>query len=534
MEPRVTHYRAADGTTLPLLADAILEAFPGRALPPLASKPFSFDRRYLDTVDGLFLNRGLCLVHEPTDGGHLMLIDATSGETVVALRPARCPRFAADLPPGPFADRIAAIAGYRALLPQASLAGTAIEITLRNREGKTVARVRLFEASLGGRPRTRRRPFGVRVEILPVRGYDKPEAMVEESLAKLLMLEPQEGSVPDAMFAALGARPGAAFPRGPVLFSPDLPAIAANRLILARLLTVLEINEKGVREDIDTEFLHDYRIAVRRTRTIVGTMKGALPPDFAALKSELRWLGQMTGPARDLDVYLLEFDRMAAAIPAEERGGLAPMLALLIRKRAAAYRKLARALKSERYRRIKQRWRGVLNHQDGDDANSRPIAVEAGRRIARLYRQAVREGRAITADSPPATLHELRKTCKKLRYLIEFFAHLYPEKRVKERIRELKQVQNNLGLYQDAHVQHDFVERLLKELEAEGAVAPETRQAMQHLAAERRTLQDRARKNFAEVFAAFATPEGAEAYRSLFETIDPGRDLEPLVEGVTE
>ena len=50
----------------------------------------------------------------------------------------------------------------------------------------------------------------------------------------------------------------------------------------------------------------------------------------------------------------------------------------------------------------------------------------ASHRITRVYRKMVRMGSAIDDDSPAEDLHELRKVGKELRYLLEFFASLYP------------------------------------------------------------------------------------------------------------
>nr|WP_279347153.1 CHAD domain-containing protein [Govania unica] len=287
---------------------------------------------------------------------------------------------------------------------------------------------------------------------------------------------------------------------------------------------VMEVNEQGILKDIDTEFLHDYRIALRRTRALVAVMKPSLPQDFATLKKELGWLGQITGLARDLDVYLLEFSSLSSAVPEKDRVGLAPLHKLLLKKRMVAYRALGRALTSERYRRIKQRWRGVLRSFQADDETSPPIWREAGRRIRRLYGEALHEGTAISAQSPPEQLHELRKTCKKLRYLIEFFGPLYSETRLRNGVRALKKLQNNLGLYQDAQIQRALLMSLLGELEVTGTVALDTRRAMEHLAAQRATMQDQARRQFDEIFLAFASDEAEGGYRKLFKAASSGRD----------
>ena len=46
-----------------------------------------------------------------------------------------------------------------------------------------------------------------------------------------------------------------------------MPAPVAVARLLLRLLDTCESNVDGVLRDIDTEFLHDLRVAVRRTRS---------------------------------------------------------------------------------------------------------------------------------------------------------------------------------------------------------------------------------------------------------------------------
>ena len=46
-----------------------------------------------------------------------------------------------------------------------------------------------------------------------------------------------------------------------------MPAGAAAAAILLRLLDTIDANVAGVLADTDTEFLHDLRVSVRRTRS---------------------------------------------------------------------------------------------------------------------------------------------------------------------------------------------------------------------------------------------------------------------------
>ena len=106
----------------------------------------------------------------------------------------------------------------------------------------------------------------------------------------------------------------------------------------------------GVVRDVDTEFLHDLRIAVRWTRSALKLCGSALPDGLArSFRPEFRWLGDLTTPTRDLDVYLLGFSGMAAGLVSATEIELAPFRDYLLKSRAVAYRQLARGLRSARF-----------------------------------------------------------------------------------------------------------------------------------------------------------------------------------------
>ena len=77
----------------------------------------------------------------------------------------------------------------------------------------------------------------------------------------------------------------------------------------------------------------------------------------------------------------------------------------------------------------------------------------ARKRLLRNYRTVVRLGRETHSDSPAETLHRLRIKCKKLRYLMEFFASLFPDEKVNALETHLKKLQEHLGRHQDLWVQ---------------------------------------------------------------------------------
>src|SRR5205085_10851992 len=128
------------------------------------------------------------------------------------------------------------------------------------------------------------------------------------------------------------------------------PAPAA---VLRALLEVIEATLEGTIEDLDSEFLHDLRVSVRRSRAVQRELKGVFPPfELAHFRAEFRWLQQATGDARDLDVHVLEFDAMRALVGESMREDLDPLLDVLQARRVNAHAQLVRDLRSKHSTRL--------------------------------------------------------------------------------------------------------------------------------------------------------------------------------------
>jgi CHAD domain-containing protein len=296
-------------------------------------------------------------------------------------------------------------------------------------------------------------------------------------------------------------------------------ADAAAVVVLKDLLESIEANLMGAIEAPDTECLHDFRVAVRRSRSVQRELKSAFPP--AALKhfrGEFRWLQTVTGPARDLDVYVTGFDELRALVPERMRGDLEPLLELLAQRRAEARDEMAASLRSQRTAATFAGWRSLLmgleQLPDGDRRDGRrPIGDVAGKRIRKVYKRMVRMGRPIRPSSPSESYHELRKQGKDLRYLLELFgSRLYPEDVVKPMVKALKALQNVLGRHQDRQVQAALLLGLRDEL-AGGQAA---REALTALVASLQDDQLAARAQFAERFGAFASKNQRKLVKETF------------------
>jgi len=133
-----------------------------------------------------------------------------------------------------------------------------------------------------------------------------------------------------------------------------------------------------------------------------------------------------------------------------------------------------------------------------------------------LYREVLGEGSAIHPESPPDELHELRKTCKKLRYLMEFFVPLFPRQEIQALIGVLKKFQDNLGEIQDLRVQQESLTIFAHQLNERGATEPRTCGAIDWLIAHQGETQRQARAAFAVRFASFAAEENRVRFHGLF------------------
>ncbi|MBO0889532.1 MAG: CHAD domain-containing protein [Acidothermales bacterium] len=233
----------------------------------------------------------------------------------------------------------------------------------------------------------------------------------------------------------------------------DEPAEAAVAGILLRLFDGVMANVAGTLADTDPECLHDLRVGVRRTRSLLKLTGDVLPDGLASRYARpFRWLGTLTTPVRDLDVQLLGFDELAAGVPAARRGELEPYRRYLREERAARFEQLTRGLTGTRFAQLRDGWRSELSAVTAEPAG--PAAgVLAEQRIDRARRAVAKRAGRLTHASPPGDVHDLRKRAKELRYLLEAFGPVYADGGVRRTVRELKRLQDVLGAYQDAEVQ---------------------------------------------------------------------------------
>ncbi len=497
--------------------------------------PGSGPRRYtwLDTFDWRLYRAGLILQFEQVRRGGRLLLSQADGtpqaEQAVTSWPRRPPL---DLPEGPVRDRILVLIRPRALLPIVKAVSPARVSRLRNADGKTVARlitdhVTVTAASQAAASQAAASRTATTAELAPrlavaeVRGYPGQARRASALLAGVPGVSPASQGTFIAALTALGRRPADYSSSVAAEITAEMPASVAVARLLLRLLDTMESNVDGVLRDIDTEFLHDLRVAVRRTRSAVKLLGAVLEEQLAEhYKAEFKWLGDVTTPVRDLDVHLLGFDAMARQLEAASPADLEPLRAFLARRRAREFRRLAAALRGPRFRAIADDWRKALLEirDSGGPRRRRPTAAAlALSTTGRSFRRIAAQGGAITPQSPPESLHDLRKRAKELRYLLEFFAPVHDPVAYRKVVGDLKQLQDCLGEFQDSEVQREEIHTLADAMLAERSAPAVTLLAMGEIAAKLARSQVEAREEFTARFARFAGPAGQERVRALLE-----------------
>jgi len=480
------------------------------------------NKRFLDSFDWSLYLASASVEERVSAGGRQLLwhdLRADSPPCVQMIE--REPGFAWDLPEGPVRARVEPVLGIRRLLPMLEVRGRVETLRLLNNDDKTVVRLLLEDNRFVDLVRGREGPLAVRLRLLPVRGYEESLRETAQMLEKDLGLEPAHTTVLPEALAAAGRRPGDYSAKLDYHLDPDERADVSVKEILLGLLDTIEANVEGAKANLDSEFLHDLRVATRRTRSALTQIKGIFAPGLVEdYKRRFAWLQQVTGPVRDLDVYLLEFDHCRQRLPAPLQPHLEPMRDFLTGHYDATHNKLVRALRSAKFKSLLKSWRAFLEapvpERSAVPNAMRPTKEVADARIWSMYKRVRKEGRAINSGSPAEELHELRKSCKKLRYLLEFLSSLYPTKQVGALVKMLKTLLDNLGKFQDLAVQADHLREIAQRMRDENRAETDTLLAMGVLVGDLFKSQELARVDFAQTFAAFDVRETQALFRELF------------------
>lgn len=366
------------------------------------------------------------------------------------------PRFASDFPEGKLRDLLEDSSDIRALRKTASARLVREFYEGFDSNGHVVVRLALVRIAT---PRAAR----IRSTLLEIHTVPDCDIQAEELRRHLLAAgcTPAQENLIQLVYKMRGVRPVAYSLKPRLNFPPEAHARSVLLETYNSLLSIARWNETGIIKDIDTEFLHDYRVSLRKLRSVISLIKGVFPDALMdSWKKKLGAICRETNALRDLDVYILSRSRLSRMLPEELRAGLDGFFKELESARAIEARRVGAFLGSDSYRSevvsLQNAWASA--HTIEETPNARlPIQQIAGDRILKRFRRIRKIRKSITPETPDEVIHSVRIECKKMRYLLECFGSLFPEETVAPLARQLAKLQNRLGRYNDTSVQQDHL-----------------------------------------------------------------------------
>lgn len=210
-------------------------------------------------------------------------------------------------------------------------------------------------------------------------------------------------------------------------------------------LQQLRALERGVVVGLDPEFLHHYRIALRRSRAMTEALADVTGDrSLSDASAQLRRHARATSRLRDLHVFEQELPSLCAGSPELQ----ATLTAWVDEQIASAQKKLVRKLTGKRYQDWLTGWADTLHSRRFQKRIEALTTDDIRTSVTRRMRAFNRRNAELLHNAPDAALHRLRKRLKRIRYLMELDGRRWrlPLKSVRER-------QDLYGRFQDLHLQ---------------------------------------------------------------------------------
>lgn len=243
---------------------------------------------------------------------------------------------------------------------------------------------------------------------------------------------------------------------------PEMTAEQAFIKIVIYCLEHLQANEEVVHHGEDIEGIHQMRVALRRLRSVFNLYKILIPNKaHTKLRKEIKGITAILGGARDWDVFSVAIQNL----PFDPKEDYEFIVSQVTVQRTQAYQIVREMLGDPRYSRMllmlgkwihRRSWRLHLDSWGGLDM---PVKNLTDQILNKHYHLVCQQGKCLQQLNAEER-HELRISVKKMTYGVRFFAELYPEGLVRPFAQALSQVQEELGILNDARVALELLKQL--------------------------------------------------------------------------
>ena len=469
-----------------------------------------------DTFDWRLFEKSLVLY---SSEGELILYRLSDYKIVQHTKVSSLPNFVWDFPDGDLKTLLAPILEVRRLLKLTTIHSQSTIYRILNKEQKTVVRLNYEEIRRAAQ--AQRSTLCVHLHVESVRGYPRYYRATVERLGKMGFMQIKPETMYFEVLKESNKTPGEYSSKLKLQLEPDMRSDEATKFILRSLFRSMKVNENHIGEDPDTEFLHDFRVAIRRTRVALNQIKGVFPVDTTKkFQRDFAILGKLSNELRDLDVYLLKEDTYKKMLPESLRDEINPLFVFLKNKRSKVLEDVKNSLSSHESAKVLRTWENFLDEPSEGSLTAPnatvPVFELARNRIHKRYTEILETGAKILETANDERLHALRIECKKLRYLMEFFSSLFPSKKISLLIKELKSLQDNLGNLNDLSIQRAYLRNTVDELPITDHQAKKTTLAIGSLIGNLEEQTQAVKGSFSKIFTRFASPTHRRLYHELF------------------
>jgi CHAD domain-containing protein len=430
------------------------------------------------------------------------------------------PGFVQDLPESLLRTRLTELIDVRALLPVVTLKKEIQPFKFFDREKKTVC-LGDYEKICILRDRGFKR-LPPLFSVTALRGYSGWAARLSEWLQDHNFLRMEE-DLYDRVLQKIQLTAGWYTSKAIPDILPDFTVEKALHSILRQQIDIMIVNEDGIRKDTDSEFLHDFRVAVRRIRSLCGCLSDYLDRRvYTRVRTDFPALIRLTNSRRDLDVFLRKENTYMQQAPRRYRAALAEFFTKLKIQRSREQNKILRYLSADPYVRIKIYWLRSYRTKPLRLTAARFSAVGvqqvAGEAILKRYGKICRLNRKLPVEQGDEVMHRVRIGCKKLRYALEFFLPLFDQQSARSLIKKLRFLQDTLGEYNDLSLQQRRCTAYLNHQSPRFAEAGIKRSAIRYVIRDMQKRKNELRVVFKEQFTEFCMPKMQQSMESIFRS----------------
>jgi len=225
------------------------------------------------------------------------------------------------------------------------------------------------------------------------------------------------------------------------------PQLAVRRLALAQLDAAIAASVRFTDRD-DAEALHDFRVALRRLRSVLRAYAPWYDPVPKNLHKRLRRLARATNAARDTEVQIEWLRRVQPRLKTGARSGLTWLIVRLAKRQRAADH-AARKLAHKEFAALEPRLRAALHtrKQRRDAGAGVTFAHATDERLSVYCAELAAHLASIGSAADREKTHAARISGKRLRYLLEPLRGSVPG--VAAQVRSMKSFQDRFGELND-------------------------------------------------------------------------------------